>query len=396
MPISTKPKNEREAAALARARQLTHFRWTPLRDVPTFTKEAGKTVLPAGVEVLGFPYSSTERQDKFFAENISFETFLTAIPNENSKLYQPGHGQFGSANYGVVCNGFVRYAFGIPYRVNTKNWFKLPGMRLIAERDQFTVNDIELLDVLHAFGYGRNHVALVTDILRDEESGEIVEVEVSEAVRPSCLCARYTPEKLFERFQVFSLCRYDNMDEVPLFDEEEDKLLHSGIEKVSPKIALDAGNKANYLLGEEVLVTINVEESDTVELLCEGKLIESIQVDKRAQFPLSLGRGYYEARLQKAGEGVEFAVNAACVKHTAENGMLTVEADPCDENSEIVYADLRLEGDGVAGISAFLPLTDEERESGRFSREIPEDAVNFKVYYKNKYGVWTHPMKAIF
>ena len=37
-------------------------------------------------------------------------------------------------------------------------------------------------------------------------------------------------------------------------------------------------------------------------------------------------------------------------------------------------------------------LTEEEKRTGVFTREIPEDAYNFKVYFKNKYGVWTHKM----
>ena len=36
MFISTKPRNEREAAIIARSRQLTDFKWTPVRDVPTY------------------------------------------------------------------------------------------------------------------------------------------------------------------------------------------------------------------------------------------------------------------------------------------------------------------------------------------------------------------------
>ena len=40
-------------------------------------------------------------------------------------------------------------------------------------------------------------------------------------------------------------------------------------------------------------------------------------------------------------------------------------------------------------------LTDEEKQSGRFSRPIPSHGYNFKVYFKNEYGVWVHPMKKI-
>ena len=58
-----KPTTPAQEAALARAKQLTDFRWTPIRDVPTFHRNEGQTVLKAGEEVTGFPYSSTERMD---------------------------------------------------------------------------------------------------------------------------------------------------------------------------------------------------------------------------------------------------------------------------------------------------------------------------------------------
>lgn len=120
------PTSPAQKAALARAKQLTDFRLTQIRDVPTFHRNEGQTVLKAGEAVTGFPYSSTERTDKFFTENVSIETFLSAIPNPHSKLYQPGHGRFNACNYGIVCNGLVRYAFGIPYRVSTKRWMTIP------------------------------------------------------------------------------------------------------------------------------------------------------------------------------------------------------------------------------------------------------------------------------
>ena len=63
--ISTKPKTERESAALARARQLTDFVWTPLKDIPCYSRVDGQTVIPAGQEVTGFIYASCETNDRF-------------------------------------------------------------------------------------------------------------------------------------------------------------------------------------------------------------------------------------------------------------------------------------------------------------------------------------------
>lgn len=395
MLLGCVPKNRSEEAALARARQLTDFKWTPLRDVPTYSVEEGQVVLPAGVEVTGFPYSSTEATDKFITENVSFEAFLSAISNPHSKIYQHGWAAFSATNFGVVCNGFVRYAFGINRRVNTARWFALPGMRLVAQREAYKAEDIRLLDVLYAFCQGRHHVSLITDILRTED-GQVIQIEVSEAVRPSCKRACYTVEEFFEKFKLFSLCRYDKLDEVPPLDTEQDDLLwHSKLEKAVPKIAVDNGNKSNYLVGEAVLVSVNTDEADVVEMFRDGELLESHKVGKKAMFPLTPSRGYYTLKLQKAGEEVEFCVNQAEVTHSVADGRITVFADPHDPSSEIVYLDFRRAGPAGAPLVKYEELTEDEKTSGRFTRAIPDDAGNFKVYYRNRYGVWTHPVTKI-
>ncbi len=395
MLYSTKPKTDAEAAILARARQLTDFKWTPIRDVPTYTKAQGQMVLPAGTEVTGFPYSSTERTDKFLTENVSIESFLTAIPNPHSKLYQPGHGALSACNYGIVCNGFVRYAFGIRRRVSTSRWFTIPGMRLIAPKQQYSAEDIRLLDVLHAFGEGINHVALITDILRGED-GNIVEIEVSEAVRPSCKRARYTPDRFFEHFKLFGLCRYDGIEQAPAYNMEDHRLLtESGMEKLTPGITVDNGNKSNYLVGDEIIISVFGEEEDTAELYRGDELISEYRIGAKAMIPFRLDRGYYTVKRKNAGDSVEFCVNRAEIRHEVHDGMITVYADSCDENSKLLYADFRQAGDGCAALEKFEELTEEEKQTGCFTRPIPGNAENFKVYWQNPYGVWTHPMESI-
>ncbi len=392
---STLPDTRAKKAIIARSRQLTDFKWTPIRDVPTYLRTVGNTVLPAGVEVTGFPYSSTEQTDKFFTENVSFESFLSAIPNPDSKLYIPGQGAFNCCNFGIVCNGLVRYAFGIERRVNTKCWPTIPGMRCVAKRQEYKVDDIELCDVLYAYGEGRNHVALITDILRNE-NGKIALVEVSEAIRPLCARRQFAPEEFYEKYKLFALYRYDLIDTVPDFDDELDRLLwESGIENKTPQISVDNGNKSNYLFGEEILISVFSDEPDVIELYKNGELIEEIKFGARAMIPRRLGRGYYVAKLKNANESVEFCVNKAKIGFSVEDGNITVTADPCDEKSEILYMDFRVDGIGYASLAEYEELTQEEKTDGRFTRAIPFDGKNFRVYFKNKYGVWVHPMTKI-
>lgn len=395
MLTSTLPKTPAEAAVLKRAKLLTDIRWTPITDVPAYMKRENlHTVIPAGVETTGLPYSSTEAIDKFVPENVSLESFLSALSNPHSKIYQPGHGRFGRANYGIVCNSFVRYTLGIPYRVPTALWLTLPGMRKVADAETYSAEDICLCDVLYAFGNGRHHVAMITDILRDE-TGAIAEIEVSEAVSPRCKRVRYPVEQYFELYRLFSLCRYDFLDEVPPFDEEEERICKSGIDKVLPKITVDNGNHSNYLVGQEVVLSVFSEEDDTVELLKDGTLCREILTKGRAFMPLNLERGYYVARLKNEGSSVEFAMLAANISHKVEGDEITITADPCDAQSTIVYADFRKAGQAGAPMAKFEILTEDEVKTGVITRKIPSEAANYKVYFKNPYGVWTHPLTKI-
>ena len=392
---STLPNTRAQAAIIARSKQATDFKWIPIRDVPTYTRAVGNTVLPAGVEVTGLPYSSTELTDKFITENVSFETFISAVSNPDSVLYSAGQGAFGACSYGMVCNGLVRYALGIDRRVSTKRWYTIPGMRCVAEAQKYTVDDIELCDILYACSGGRSHVALITDILRDE-SGNVALIEISEAIRPACARRLFTPEEFYAKYNVFELCRYDYIESVPLLDEELDSYLKTqAISVPLPKICVDRGNKSNYLAGETVQISVFGVENDVIELYRNSKLIEEIKVGARAMISRNPDKGYYEAKLKSANESVYFCVNKAKTEYSVENGVLKVRTDACDPQSEIHYMDFRVEGEGCASLAKYEDLTNEEKQSGIISREIPSDGYNFKVYFKNPYGVWVHPMRKI-
>ncbi|MBR4866498.1 MAG: hypothetical protein IKU11_07400, partial [Clostridia bacterium] len=224
----------------------------------------------------------------------------------------------------------------------------------------------------------------------------VVGVEVSEAVRPSCRRAVFTPEEFYEKYALFGLCRYDLLDQVPPLDKEQDALLwKSGLQYNRPKIAVDNGNRSNYLAGETVLISVFGDGSDTLDLMRNGEVIKSLRVDARAMIPMEPQPGYYTASLRQAGESVEFAVNRANIIHTLRDGEITIHADPQDPESRILYADFRVKGERVAALARYEELTDEEMETGCFTRPIPPDGENYKVYFENKYGVWTHPMTKI-
>ena len=55
-----------------------------------------------------------------------------------------------------------------------------------------------------------------------------------------------------------------------------------------------------------------------------------------------------------------------------------------------------MNGDGWASLAKYEDLTPEEINSGIFTRKIPDNGKNFKVYFKNRYGVWVHKMICIY
>ncbi len=413
MLTSTKPDSKGKEAVIFRSRQLTEFRWTPVGDIPVYINQIGKTKLSAGEEQLGMVYSSTEPTDKFLTENVSFETFLSIIANPDSALYRKDlNGHHNSwAYFGIVCNGLARYALNIKYRYSTKRWPTVPGMHKIADEATYTVDQIQLCDVLYAFGKGRNHVALITDILRDE-TGVICQIEVSEAVRPTCERKQYDVETFYEKYKLFALWRYDFVDTVPMPDQKQNECLQRGVPGL-PVIAVDYGNKTNYRTYEDVVISTFTDGENVIEICRGDAVIEKLTIAGRGNVSRQFEQGYYTVRHTNTGESVEFCVTDPKISHKVENGIISVWADPCDPDSKISHMEFREISKGAiehksgrdaenrvvefyspdcASLSKMEELTDEEKKTGVITREIPHDAVNFKIYFENKYGIWTHTM----
>ncbi len=393
--------SEGKIAAIKRARQLTEFEWIPLRDYPAYSKKLKqKVIVKAGTHLRGMPYSSMELTDKFICENVSFETFVSIINNPDSALYTKDLG--GGTNgkkwtyFGLVCNSFVRYAFGIKERTNTKCWFQIPGIRLIAEAGQYRAEEIEICDVLHVFGKGRNHVALITDLCYDE-NGKVTQVEVSEATPYLCKREWYDTEKYFEQFEVFSLTRYDYIDSVPPYDASSDDILFGRETKAElPKIAIDCGNKSNYTVGEEAVISVFSDTEDIVEICRNGELLERVTVKGNSNLKRKFERGYYTAKNLTYGDVIEFCFKEPEITHTVKDGIIEIKADPCDKESVLTHMDFRGKGEKEAALVNTEAFTDEEKKSGIIRRPIPEEAQTYKINFENKYGMWTHQIIQIY
>jgi hypothetical protein len=267
-------------------------------------------------------------------------------------------------------------------------------MNQIAAKESYKVEDLKLCDILHAYNDGRNHVAMITDIIKDEH-GEVQGVEVSEGVAPSCKREIFTPEVYYEKYRPFGLWRYEFLEDIPVFDERVVEVLQSGVDKITPKITVDGGNRCNYTEDEEIIVSVFEEQPDVVEIVCDGQVVQKYPTNGRCFFYCKLKRGYYEARLGNSGEKVMFCVTKPEILHEVCGDTITLHVDPKDEQSKLLYLDFRLPGDTVSGIVSYEILTDEEKSTGEIVRKIPKGAENFKIHFENPYGSWSHRMLKI-
>ena len=301
--------------------------------------------------------------------------------------------------FGLVCNGLVRYALGINRRYSTRRWLDIEGMKQIYMDGEYTAEDLKLCDVLYANDWwrpenprGKSHVALITDIIRETTDGQIKFIEVSEAIRPHCVRRIFSVEDYFKQYGDYTICRYDYVDSCPECDLKVTELLRQDTTKMLPAIAVDYGNKSNYDMDEEVVISVFKEGKDSVEIIRNGKVIETVEVDGYTKLIRKFDRGYYVLKCKNTGDFVEFCVKKPEIEYEIKDGFITINAKKHDEESRISHMDFRSDGPKSGSLVKMHELTDEEKETGVFKREIPSEAYTFKVYFENKYGVWTHSM----
>lgn len=419
--ISSEPDSVGKKNVLERVKQLTEFKWTPIRNMPTHIPNGTKekyTFFSADKEVTGMPYSNNVANDKYICENVSFETLLSAVVNPDSVLYNKNlYGYRNSSTYyGIVCSGLVRHSLGIKERYSVKEFGTIPGMRKIADCNSYKADEIELCDILYVFCKTRVHVALITDILKND-AGEIVEIEVSEAVRPTCKRENFKVEEFFKEFSVFELWRYDYIDSVPGCEPGTNEILfeNKAIRK-HPDIAVDFGNKSNYFLGQETIISVFREEENNIKIYKDGSLLNEMSIFGKGNFSRIFDVGYYEIKLEGSDEVVKFCVNYPLITHTVTDGVITVKVDSGndslishmdfmvkesydDSKERIRLHSLKSEvSEAVpyyyhfSSLCKIRKLTDEEIKSGVIVAQIPENAGFFKITFKNKYGLWTHQM----
>ena len=268
------PVNENQANVLKRAKQLLQLRYTPLKAMPSLTidrtvepKQYYYTHFPPLRPITGANYSAVRYDEKYLGQNVSFETFSTAVLNPNSVLYTRtlhARNPLGAAWYGSVCSQFVSYCFDFPFQIDCQQWPFLPGVERIDPTD---INALALCDVLNE---RTHHTALITGIDRDK-NGHIQYIHVSEQTPPRAVTTIFTVNEfaaywLNDGYEILRLpldtpVSYTPNPYVPL--EVED--LPSP--RTDYALLPDYGDKANYQRGSEVVFTVFREAG---EVVCNG------------------------------------------------------------------------------------------------------------------------------
>ena len=251
--IHAEPGSEGVRNAIARARLLTDVTWTPLKNMPGVSAETGEYLykeFKAGETYTGIPYSGVIDTDTYVGLNVSLDSFVTALQNENSVLYTENlfsESYPKKATYfGTVCSKFAQYVLDVPGAYNTANVPNIEGMDTVAMPGAYTAMDVQLGDVVVDTSY---HTAVCTDLLYNS-MGELVYVEISEAISPTARRLLWTLEEFAEEFANYRLCRYQYIDSVaPAYSEYVDP--EGGIWNEEKALMPRYGDKYNYTVSDE-------------------------------------------------------------------------------------------------------------------------------------------------
>ena len=316
------PESEGMKNALCRARQLAELRWTPVRPFPTIVSsgvpgtDASRVFAAAWRPRTGANYSAARFDEKYLGFNVSLDTYMTAMANPDSVLYTRnlhGRHRLCAAYYGTVCSQFVSYVMDLPFHIDCQQWPFLDGIEII---DPTPLENLRLCDILNE---RTRHTAVITGITRDAE-GTVADITVTESTLPGIRTTTFLPREFVNYWlnNGYEVLRYHKVHQVtytpsPWVHLEGDLEL----ECPTPNAVLmpDYGDKANYLLGETVTLSVFDPVYTAVEICCRGeKTVLPVENGKVLLTPEKIG--YYQAAAvgeDKRSVPVEFCIVDAAV-----------------------------------------------------------------------------------
>lgn len=199
---------------LQRAAQQLNFAWTPAAPLAGYCDSTGVTQewYNTGTTYYGLPYGMPIDTNSYIPFNASFQTYLNAIADPNSKIYtqrgthKGGYPKMNCVYYSNDCSSYACYCYGIGSRLTTAS---------IARSQSFSkVSSIQNIQIGDCLNYRSHHIRLVTGITRDA-SGQITALTVSEQTPPRMRSGSYAVSVIQEWLNDgYSILRYKYLNNV--------------------------------------------------------------------------------------------------------------------------------------------------------------------------------------
>ncbi len=373
-----------------RASRIAKLSWTPKGEIP----KINGGYLPLK-EYNGVLYSSVKELDKFVGQEVSFQTFLSAVNNPRSVLYTeqvnspPYKGVNCAAYYGTVCSMTTNYALGMnrPYR--SSMYKELPFIEKVANQsfESASSGDILILE--------KGHMILITDVIRDQNN-QVNTIELLESNSSGTSLKRYSISSINKRFKdetwelLRSACLAEIDDSYDSFLWDEDKFLYN-----NEDLCLSRGNWATYREGEDVLVNVLSSGYDEIVLTRNGQVEERRTIKGTpdvsfAALPAGMYSVYLENNARKSLE-LDFEIINTGVDIKKKGEWLRIELASTNSIPEyIVFCD-------KVGSRSFVSDVKEEEVLRGYKIVKCEKSTNglfLKVFFRGSYGrVSNHALK---
>lgn len=274
-----------------RMTQFADIGWkTAAANMPTASKTNKR---PINTVYRGVPYSSPSFEDGYVGCNVSLYTFMTAVNNPNSCLYnEVSKGYTGYSYYGTVCTGFTCAAWGMPFLVTTRAWFKNKHLKKVK------CAEVQLGDMWLEGG----HAKMVSEITRDN-FGKITGVRLSESVQSGISVGALQTYAQFKAGNEGKMYRYDGIDQNDKYEPSEFIRLmdEPALTFEYPDIVTYYGDKLTRKLGTDIPIhVLNSSGYSSIEVYKDGTKIDTRSV---ANFTLiAPAVGEYEVRMVGTGK----------------------------------------------------------------------------------------------
>ena len=153
------------------------------------------------------PYGQPVYSGAYIGYGVSVEDFLAAAAESGSVFYtkQSEYAGKTSTYYATDCSAFVSWCWGI----SRNTTYSIPSLstNLGMATESNIRTYLQLGDALNSSSAG--HVVLVTDLTYDE-SGTLIQIEITEQTPPQLKRSYYTPTELAAKYaSQYSICRYE-------------------------------------------------------------------------------------------------------------------------------------------------------------------------------------------